>query len=566
MAPRARSRASRPTESALPVEVELKYRATDRGAAERLLESAAIGSLEASGEIVETHHGDRYFDTETGALRKAGYAGRIRETPNGALVTLKSLTSSDSPMHRRHELEAPATPRLQPLLWPPSEARSLLLELAGDQRLVETVRLDQRRRRRCFGRDGTAVELSLDDVRVLDANEEVDRFVQLEAELTRGNDNALDAVAAVIDALPGIEPAKTSKLDDAERALAGRAAGRVQQRRVPRRVSAKAAAPGPSDKRKPDKRTPDKRATPGVSGEDSLDAAGRKVLAFHLDRMIARASGARSGRDPEDIHAMRVATRRQRAAWRTFRDALPRRRSKALRRGLRDVASALGRVRDLDVLIDAAVAYDAALAPSRRGALAPLLAAWRRDREEARSALVAELDSRRYRRFVRKARDFVRQRDDVPAADLRVPHLVRDTAPARIWEAYQIVRAYESVLDWADTATLHALRIAAKRLRYALEFFGDALGPDAPHLIESVVALQDALGSLHDADVAAHLIRDFLMARGTVLSARERTAIGRYLLHCEDTTASARRSMRTPWRGVAGVRFRKGLGRALAVL
>ena len=57
-----------------------------------------------------------------------------------------------------------------------------------------------------------------------------------------------------------------------------------------------------------------------------------------------------------------------------------------------------------------------------------------------------------------------------------LPHRVRDRAPSQVWAAYEAVRAYDPVLPWADVETLHRLRIAAKWLRYDLEFFGEALG------------------------------------------------------------------------------------------
>ena len=41
--------------------------------------------------------------------------------------------------------------------------------------------------------------------------------------------------------------------------------------------------------------------------------------------------------------------------------------------------------------------------------------------------------------------------------------------------AYERVRAYETIITWADVATLHALRIEGKRLRYTLECFSEVL-------------------------------------------------------------------------------------------
>jgi CHAD domain-containing protein len=55
------------------------------------------------------------------------------------------------------------------------------------------------------------------------------------------------------------------------------------------------------------------------------------------------------------------------------------------------------------------------------------------------------------------------------------------------------------------------LRIACKRLRYTLEFFGEALGPDTDTLVKEVVKIQDHLGELQDAVVASAILRDFLV-------------------------------------------------------
>src|SRR5262245_39434252 len=50
--------------------------------------------------------------------------------------------------------------------------------------------------------------------------------------------------------------------------------------------------------------------TPEVLAEDPWAEAGRKVLRFHLSRMLARVPGTIAGEDPEEVHAMRVASRR----------------------------------------------------------------------------------------------------------------------------------------------------------------------------------------------------------------------------------------------------------------
>ncbi len=146
------------------------------------------------------------------------------------------------------------------------------------------------------------------------------------------------------------------------------------------------------------------------------------------------------------------------------------------------------------------------------------------------------------------------------------PHRIRDTTASRIWTAYEQVRGYEPVLRWADVETLHDLRIAAKWLRYSLEFVREALGDDSAPLIARITALQDHLGLMNDADVAASMARTFLVEHAGDLSALEGAAIGRYLVSREREVTRLRRSVGPAWRGLAGVGFRRGLGRVVAGL
>jgi len=199
--------------------------------------------------------------------------------------------------------------------------------------------------------------------------------------------------------------------------------------------------------------------------------------------------------------------------------------------------------------------------------LEPLVAEWRSQRDVARAILIRELDSKGYRRFVDDYRTFVLS----PGMGAAIvgptePHHVRDTAGSRIQLAYEQVRAYQSVLRWADVPTLHQLRIAGKWLRYTLEFVKEPLGPEATLLIERVVVLQDHLGLLNDAEVAATMARALLVERAGQLTEAETAAIGRYLVSREREVTRLHRSASGPWRGVSGPVFRRALGRAIAAL
>jgi CHAD domain-containing protein len=561
-------------DAAPPMEVELKFRMTDAATGERLLAGDELDGFHALEPAETSRVEDRYVDTPDGALTAAGYAGRLRTDEGGTLITLKGLRRIDDggAVHRREELEGPAVEGEPAIMWPASGARDAVVRLAGDQPLTEIARLRQTRRKRRYGRDGAVVEVSVDDVSVIAGGAVVERFAELEVELREGDEAALEPLVDLLNEIEELVPAQTSKL---ERALA------ALHREEPGPVTVIAPPPSPVPAMVPlaaaDATTPHAPPregprlsvgkTPGVVADDHLAEAGRKVLRFHLARMLAREAGTREGGDPEELHTMRVATRRQRAAWRVFGGSFDTERTRRHRRRLRAVAADLGGVRDLDVLIEEAEAYRSRLTSKEAAALEPLLGAWRARRDAARVLLVHELDSRRYAKWVEEYAAFVQAEGAGSRAVGPVePHRVRDAMPSRIWAAYEAVRAYEPVMRWADVTTLHDLRIAAKWLRYTLEFVREALGPDSGAVIEKVVALQDHLGWLHDADVAAGLARAFLVEHAGDLDELESAAIGRYLVDRERELARLRKSVGTPWRGVSSLAFRRALGRLVAGL
>jgi len=548
----------------LPVEVELKFQASGPADLERILAAERLGPFRAISEVVTTDHRDRYVDTEDASLRAAGYAARIRSAGGTRTVTVKSLEQpgdtaelgTDPPTAtqelaslreplRRVELEGPATAG-KPRAWPASAARSLILELCGDKPLKTVVALSQQRHRRDLrADDGSRAELSADIVSVLKGGRTIGRFSELEVERKEGEVGRLEALGEWLSRRKGLAPSRRSKLESALLATQG--------------PSPEAAAPSPRTKAGG---SPPR--TPGVRADDAMAEAGRKVIAFQLRRMAARETGTRAGLDNEELHGMRVATRRLRAAWRIFGDAFVARKGRRQRRALRDVAARLGKVRDLDVLLDGAAGYLARHDASHAAGVEPLLADWRSRRDVARTQLIEELDSPRYLGLVDGIKAFLEDPLAARPTPPLEPHRVRDNAPSRIWTAFEKVRAYESVLRYADVETLHQLRIAAKWLRYSIEFVREPLGDDAGDVVQSVVALQDHLGTLHDADVAANLIRTFLIEQGDHLGAEEIASIGQYLVDREREIARLRRGVGRPWRGVVGPRSRRRLGRALA--
>ena len=200
------------------VEQELKYRVANAAAAARLAGARTLGPFRAAGRARVVHVEDRYLDTADGAVGRAGWAVRLRHGSAKTLLTVKSTTPPTGALHRREELEGPADLSLDPHAWPPSPARSLVLDHIGRAPLRELVTIRQQRRTRTLADASAELELSLDEVTVVADGEVVDRFVELEVELMRGPGAALDVLAAFFATDPDLTPERASKL---ERALAG---------------------------------------------------------------------------------------------------------------------------------------------------------------------------------------------------------------------------------------------------------------------------------------------------------------------------------------------------------
>ena len=299
---------------------------------------------------------------------------------------------------------------------------------------------------------------------------------------------------------------------------------------------------------------------PGVSADDQLSEAGRKVMRMHLLRMLENESGSRDG-DVESVHRMRVATRRMRAAWRVFAGAYRARVEERHVEELRVVATALGAVRDMDVQLENLHAHAMTKPDAARAALAPLAAEWQRRRDDARDQLLDLLASADYDRFVGDYLEFA----DTPGSGAAVngPGLVTDAAASRVWRAYERLHAHSAVVQFADVPALHALRIDSKRLRYTLEFFAEVMPPSAATLVTELTALQDHLGLLNDAFVTATLTRSWLLTWAAQLPVESRRAIGAYLSASERDQERLRRSFYSLWRKVMSRSFRRRLALAI---
>ena len=254
---------------------------------------------------------------------------------------------------------------------------------------------------------------------------------------------------------------------------------------------------------------------PETIGTLAIQVLVRNAAAFeeHLP-------GAREGKDPLHVHQMRVATRRMRAALRLFADVLPAEAS-SLNDELKWIASQLGAARDLDVQVRRLRDTAAELGLSE--ALVPYGAWLEEQRQRAQAELVSATESPRFEQLRQQLHQ---QQEWSPNPEVDAP--LFDDAPRRLCRTYRQLRTYAKRIDAHAPATeLHKVRIRAKRLRYAAEFFEVAYGTPAQRLAKLAVSLQDRLGDLQDGVVSGEWIHQAVQTEAGAWPAETSLALGR---------------------------------------
>jgi inorganic triphosphatase YgiF len=201
------------------LEVELKFRA-DSHAMDVLARADRVGPARL-GTVRLVVEVDRYLDTHDLRLSTLGWACRLRSREGRTWISLKGPpeAGTDGAMHRRPELDGPATDEPDSQAWPASPARDAVMAMSGGAPLQERFTLEQSRRERSVEIDRQTIgTLSLDFVRVERNGLGRGRFEVVELELTD------DAVQGGLDLAPltralqataGLQPEPHTKLERA---------------------------------------------------------------------------------------------------------------------------------------------------------------------------------------------------------------------------------------------------------------------------------------------------------------------------------------------------------------
>ncbi|MEE1753606.1 CYTH and CHAD domain-containing protein [Streptomyces sp. SP18CS02] len=453
-------------------EIERKYEATPGGRTPDLTRVPGVSDVVAKG-VVELDA--VYYDTTDLRLAAAGITLRRRTGGEDAGWHLKLPVAP----HARDEIHAPLGEGddVPPFLAALVRART------RDRALVPLVRLRTARdvHHLVDGEGRLLAEVSTDAVRArrLTDDRATVRWTEIEVELGDGTDPAfLDAVDKRLRKAGTVPSEAPSKL---ARALAE--TGRAPE---------PAAPAGP----------PDDRAT-----------AGDHVLAFVREQVEALLGyDAAVRRDlPDSVHRMRVATRRLRSAFRTFRKVLDREVTDPLGEELKWLAAELGVSRDQEVLTERLTARIEALpAPVLLGPVRGRLRAWSTVRGvRARERTLAALNGDRYLALLGSLDALLAAPPLRPAAR-KAPAGVLAKAVLKDHDrlAGRITRALSLPAGKERDLALHEARKAAKRERYAAEAARPALGRPAKRLSKRIKAVQKVLGDHQDSVVAREELRN----------------------------------------------------------
>jgi CHAD domain-containing protein len=241
-------------------------------------------------------------------------------------------------------------------------------------------------------------------------------------------------------------------------------------------------------------------------------------VAGHLTDVMLHWGGQIAAESPElmPVHQMRVAMRRLRSALSLFAEAADPEALADIKEHLRGLAAVLGPARDWDVFCSqTGSAVGEAFAPEAQ--VKRLLTAAERLRGGHYQALRGHLRGPAYRVAMLRLAALPRRRDWIEQAppELAAALTERLAGPLPEFAAAKLDKRRKRMLQAGDDiehlepGALHEIRLLAKRMRYAAEFFAELWPGKAPRrFIRRLTVLQEALGVLNDGAVAAQLMAE----------------------------------------------------------
>jgi triphosphatase len=429
-----------------------------------------------------------YFDTKKLKLRKKGLSLRVGSIGQRHVQTIRQDGFEDTGLSIRREWERDvneARPDLE-------AARQTALEplLGKKLRRSLTPVFSTRVERTVYPiRSNTAeIDLIVDKGEV-EAGRRSSPLCEVELELRQGDEAELFKLARRLAQDVPVQLAVASKAERGYRLAAG------------------------------DKLAAVKTASVAFTPELDVHRAFQAIAAACLRQLAANVPLIRA-QDAEGLHQARVGPRRLRTAISLFSPMLEDAQTEALKRELKWITGELGPARELEVFLTEVV-KPLADGKERRPGVAVLTRDLRQKRKGAFKRALIAVDSARFRRLAVDTVAWIEMGDwrhngQDAARSLR-EQTIADAGGDELKRRWKKVRKNGKHIAEVDPERRHKLRIQAKKLRYAAEFFAAAFPGKKParlrkRFLSRLKELQDALGELNDIVVHEGLVEGLAQA------------------------------------------------------
>ena len=419
-----------------------------------------------------------YWDTSDLRLTRAGLSLRHRSAGDGSERgwTVKLPAGGRGPGADEATLSRSEIAFSGPDSAPPAEAATLVMATTRSRQLQPVARLVTKRHRlHVLDAEGrVALEVSDDEVSVMDGRRVAGRFREIEVELAPGDNGGATLLPIVVERLREVGAGSPDPTPKIVRALG------------------------------PEALAPADVQVGEVGPKDPAAAVVKAAIAAGTRRLVAHDPGVRLGGDDEDVHQARVATRRLRSDLATFKTLLDEGWVADVRAELGWLAAELGAARDADVLLARLQRQSAEMGGADAVAATALLRALVDERRKAGARAAEALTTPRYVALLDQLVAATQMPPLTQAAEERADEVV----PRVVGKAWRhLAKAVDQVGDDAPTELLHEVRKKAKRCRYACEAASGVCGKDARRLASAVAGVQEVLGELQDAAVAEQWLR-----------------------------------------------------------
>ena len=474
----------------MPTEIELKLRLPPDAIA-RLQRSPLLKSLSLSNSVTRKLY-SVYYDTPYFDLRRNGVAFRLRREGKRWIQSIKGGGGAAAGLHQRGEWEAPVL-KAQPDFTKISDPSFIRLFSTASLReqlrpLFTTVFNRSTRTLRLPG--GSEAEFCFDRGEII-AGDARAPICEIELELKSGSPLPLFQLAQ--DLLHNI-PVRLENASKAERGYA--------------------LACG--------SRSPPLKARPvQLAAEISVSEAFKAITWNCLEHLHSNEDGMLEGSDIEYLHQMRVALRRQRSALSIFSRTFSKAAFSPIAQELKWLAGQFGPARDWDVFVMETLTTVYPVFSNHQGMLA-LREKCEQLRRHHNDAARNAIESRDYTELMLKLGAWLCTESwlvqpDLPASDnpaRRSDVPVKEFAGTLLARRHRQLKKYGRELASLHAPELHALRIVAKKQRYAAEFFaGFYPHSDIKRYTQSLSTLQDILGAMNDTAVVERLLSEVFIAK-----------------------------------------------------